>query len=65
MRRQWINRGGGPGGQEAVARGEVEVGMQQPVRADDKRQWQDNRWRHRQTRGGSLSRCNATTSQDG
>ncbi len=47
-----------------VARGEVEVVMQQPVRADNKRQWQDDRQRHRQTGGGSMTRCNATTSQD-
>jgi len=33
--------GGGPGGSEAVMRGEAEGGamMQHPVRADDKRQW--------------------------
>jgi hypothetical protein len=36
--RQQIQRGGGPGGREAVARGEAEVAIQQPGRADDERQ---------------------------
>ncbi len=66
MRRsQRINRGGGPGGQEAVAQGEAEVETQQPVRADDERQQQDNRQRRRQTGGGGVSRCDAASSQDG
>ncbi len=37
-RRRWINRGGGSGGPEVVVQGEVEMVMQQPVRAEDKRQ---------------------------
>jgi hypothetical protein len=64
-RRQWMKRGGGPGGQEAVARGEAEAATQQPVRVDNKRQQQNNRWRRQQTGGGSVTRCDATTSQDG
>jgi hypothetical protein len=39
--------------------------MQQPVLADDKRQQRDGRQRCRQTGGGGMMRCNATTSQDG
>jgi hypothetical protein len=62
---QWINRGGCPGRQEVMVEGEVEVAMQQPVRADNKRQQQDNRQRRQQTGGGGVSRCKATTSQDG
>jgi hypothetical protein len=42
-RRQWINRGGGPGRREGVAQGKAEVAMQQPVMADNKRHWQDDR----------------------
>jgi hypothetical protein len=38
-RRQWINRDGGPGGQEVMAQEEVEAVTKQPVRADDERQW--------------------------
>jgi hypothetical protein len=37
-RRGWIKRGGGSGGREAVAQGEVEIMMQQLVRVDGKRQ---------------------------
>jgi hypothetical protein len=64
-RRQCIKRGVGPGGWEVVAQGEAEAAMQQLVRADDERQWQDNRWRRQQTGGSSKTRCSATTSQDG
>jgi len=40
-RRRRKKIGGGPGGREAVTRGEAEAeaAKQQPVRADDKRQW--------------------------
>jgi hypothetical protein len=34
-RRRWINRGGDPGGQKAVAQREAEVARQQPVRVDN------------------------------
>ncbi len=63
-RRQRINQGGGPGGGKAVAQGQAEAAMQLPVRVDNKGQRQDDGQRHRQTRGGSVPRCNATTSQD-
>ncbi len=62
-RRQHIMRGVGPGGWEAMVQGEAEVVAQQPVRVDNERQRQDSRWRRRQTGGGGVSRCNATTSQ--
>ncbi len=64
MRWQRINRGGGASGREVVAQGEAEAAMQQPVKLDDKRQWQDDRWRRRQIGGGGVLTCNATTSQD-
>ncbi len=65
-RRRWrINRGGGPGGCKAVAWGNAVAVMQQLVRVDDKGQRRDDKWRHQQTGGGSVSRCNTTTSQDG
>ncbi len=64
-RRQQIKRGGGPGRREAVAQGEAEAATQQPIRADNKRQWQDSRQRRWQTGGSGMMRCNATTSQDG
>jgi hypothetical protein len=35
----------------SMAQGEAEVAMQQPVKADDKRQRQEDRQRHRQTGG--------------
>jgi hypothetical protein len=60
-----MNRGGGPGGQEAVTRGEAEVETQQPVRADNERQRRDEWQRRRQTGVGGVSRCDATTNQDG
>jgi hypothetical protein len=63
-RRQWINQGGGPGGGKAVVQGQAEAAMQLPVRVDNKRQQQVNRQKRRQTGGGGVSRCNATTSQD-
>ncbi len=37
-----------------MAQGEAEVAMQQPVRADDERQRQDDMQRRRQTGGGPL-----------
>ncbi len=64
-RRGRMNRGGGLGGQKAVARGQAEVATKQPVRVDDERQRRDDRWRRWQTGGGGVSRCDATTSQDG
>ncbi len=45
--------------------GEAEAAMQQPVKADDERQRQDDRWRRWQTGGGGVLTCNATTRQGG
>ncbi len=58
-RRQQIKRGVSPGGWEVVVQGEAEAAMQQPVRADDKRQRQDDKRRCWQTGGNGMTRCNA------
>jgi hypothetical protein len=54
-RRRRINKGGDPGGQKAVARGEAEVATQQPVRVDDER--------HGETTGGGAGRHEAAACQ--